>query len=77
MITKSYLVRKETIKEALDHAEEYMAKMELFISTHPEYSYTISIREVPSDLKFPRWEVQTNIMRYEKDKENRSSTSFT
>ena len=77
MITKSYLVRKDTIKEALDHLEEFIAKMELFVSKHPDYTYNISICEMPSRNKFPRWEVQTNITRYEKDKENRSRTSTT
>jgi hypothetical protein len=59
---KTYLVKRDTIKELLDHLEEFEEKMKKFCSTHPEYSYDISISEVAKP-KRPEWQLITNIRR--------------
>lgn len=75
-MVKTYVVFRDTIKELLDHLEEFQVKMELFCKTHPEYSYNVSISEC-STKKRSQWQLMTNIERNDNIKENKSRKSIT
>lgn len=61
-MVKTYLVTRQTLKELLDHLEEFEEKMKTFCTTHPEYSYDISISE-NTKPKRKEWQLVTNIRR--------------
>lgn len=59
-MNKEFIVYRDSIIEALNHLEEFKAKMDNFVEKNPEYSYTSGIEE-----KGKTWEVTVKVKKDE------------
>lgn len=67
MITKEYIVYRDSGIEALNHLDDFQTKMEKFLEIHTEYTYTSHIKE-----KEGIWEI---LIKLNKDEQTNLETT--
>lgn len=44
-MNNTYIIKKTSLKQALDHIDEFKTKMEMFKEKHPQYIYKVTIEK--------------------------------
>lgn len=44
-MNNTYIIKKESLKQALDHIDDFKTKIETFKEKHPQYIYSVVIKK--------------------------------
>lgn len=44
-MNNTYIIKKTSLKQALDHIDDFKTKMEMFKEKHPQYIYKVTIEK--------------------------------